>query len=98
MKTLIIKKKMSNTGTIYDLASAQYDREIKFRGGTKYAVVFPAYFGNNLYKTFRSEDNAIKYSTKEQKNGFYPAIIDNDGNEYCVEYDFYGSKLVPKYE
>jgi len=33
MKTYIIKKKMSGTGTIHDLASDLFDREIRFPAG-----------------------------------------------------------------
>lgn len=97
MKTVIIKKKMSNTGTIYDLESDQYDREIKFRKGTKYAVVFPAYFGHNLYKIFESEEAAIKHATREQRDGYYPSIIDDEGNTYSIEDNYYEPKLVLKY-
>ena len=45
MKILTIAQKMSNTGSIHDLASDQFAREIKFRGTAKFAVVLAAYYG-----------------------------------------------------
>lgn len=43
---IIIKQKMSGTGTIHDLESQHYDRVIKMGNTYKYAVVLPAYYGH----------------------------------------------------
>ena len=40
MKTYTIPQKMSGTGTIHDIASQHYDREIRFRKGCEYAISF----------------------------------------------------------
>lgn len=76
---IIIRKKMSGTGSIHDLASDLQDREIKIpRGG--YAVVLAAYYGGGA-TTHRTWAAALKQSRKNRE--FSHAIIDSDG--YIVE-------------
>ena len=82
MRIYTIKQKMSGTGNIHDVASEHYDREIKFRAGTKYAVVLASYYGDHYttHKTARTAarmSNSLNHSHK---------IIDADGNHY-VAYD-----------
>lgn len=43
---LTIPRKQSNSGSIYDLASDQFDRVIEF-GNFEYAVVLPAYYNTS---------------------------------------------------
>ena len=83
MTTYTIERKPSNSGTIYDLASDMYDRDIRFRAGTKYAVVLPAYYGDS-YTTHRTAESAIRQKTLCKYQG--PVIIDADGTTY-VEHD-----------
>ncbi len=78
MKTVIIKAKMSGTGTIHDTASEHYDREIVFGGGAKYAIVLAAYYGNNIYYTAKTAKQAANISERERE--YSHIIIDNDGN------------------
>jgi hypothetical protein len=83
-KSYTIKQKQSNSGTIHDLASDQYDRVIKFNNGAMYALVLPSYFGDR-YTTAKSE-KAIITKAKKESNG---VIIDVKGNEYSFD----GSEL-----
>lgn len=83
MKTYTIKQKMSGSGSIHDLASQHYDREIKFRKGTKYAVVLSSYYGDH-YTTHTDEYNAIRQANKTCESHH---IIDTDGNVYFVNGD-----------
>ncbi len=81
MKTLIINAKMSNTGTIHDLASNTYDRNIKFRKGMQYAVVNAAYYGGKGYTTHATAASA---AAESQKRGEYShKVIDCEGNQYA---------------
>jgi len=81
MKVYTIEQKMSGTGNIHDLASEHYDREIKFRKGTKYAVVLAAYYGNH-YTTHKTKDAAADMSNAQTKQGYSHVVIDTDGNTY----------------
>jgi hypothetical protein len=80
----VIEQKMSNTGSIHDIASDMFDREVKFNAGCKYAVVSAAYYGGKGYTTHRTEDAAINQSRKLKTNDHSHAIIDTEGN-YLVE-------------
>jgi hypothetical protein len=78
MKTIIIKQKQSNSGSIHDLSSEHFDREIKFKKGDEYAVVLAAYHGGNVFYTCRSKESLLKRIKKERE--FSYKIIDNMGN------------------
>lgn len=85
MDIYTIDRKISNSGTIHDLASDQYDRIIKFKKGFLYAVVLPAFYGD-ISTTHKTEDAAIrKYKTLKNYN---PTIIDCYGQIYGVIDDY----------
>lgn len=88
----VIKKKMSNTGSIHDLASDLYDRAIVGRG--KFAVVLAAYYGGRGYTTHATEEAAIKAAKKLSKQKYSYQIIDAEGNAYDICEDFGGARLV----
>jgi hypothetical protein len=90
MKTYTINQKMSNSGTIHDIASDQFDRDINFPEGCKYAVVLASYYGGKGYTTHKTELAACNQSNKV--SDYSHTIIDIDGNEYV---NYYGS-LVDK--
>jgi len=90
MKVYTIKKKMSGTGTIYDIASDQFDLPIKFRKGTKFAVVLSASYGDYRYSTHKTAEAAAKMSDRQARAGYSHAVIDYDGNMYTAN----GSMLV----
>lgn len=83
MKTYIIPQKMSGTGSICDIASEYYDREIKFRKGCEYAIVWADFYGN-IYKTFKSAEACAKAANKIEDSF---TIIDSDGNRYLANFD-----------
>ena len=83
MKIYTIEEKMSGTGNIHDLASEQCDREIRFRAGTKYAVVLAAFFGDH-YTTHKTARTAARMSNKTY---YSHKIIDADGNRYVANGD-----------
>jgi hypothetical protein len=83
MKKVIIPQKQSNTGTIHDIASEHFDREIKFPKGHLYAVVLAAYYGGKGYTTHASESATIQ-ADKRQKE-FSRQIIGVDGWMYDVD-------------
>lgn len=88
MKTYTIPQKMSGTGTIHDIASQHYDRDIKFPKGSKYAVVLASYYGGKGYTTHRTAKAAIAESNRQRE--YSHTIIDTNGSEFYV----YGSDLV----
>lgn len=87
--TYTIPQKMSNSGTIHDIASDQFDREIVFGAGCEYAVVFASYYGGKGYSTHKTQESAIAAS---QRNKDYShTIIDRAGFTYLVQ----GGRLLP---
>ena len=83
MKKYTIPKKMSGTGTIHDIASDQYDRDIIFGPGCKFAVVLAAYYGGRGYTTHRTAAAAI--AADRRLKGYSRAIIDDSGNYYTSD-------------
>lgn len=83
--TITIHKKMSGTGSIHDLASDMYDRDIVFAPGCKYAVILAAYYGGKGYTTHKTEAAAIKASNRLKD--YSREVIDITGTEYYVGYD-----------
>lgn len=79
MKTYTIEQKMSNSGSIHDIANDMYDREIRFREGTEFAVVLASYYGD-CYTTHETEAATIKEAHRQ--HGYSLSIIDSDGNGY----------------
>ena len=82
MEVYTIPQKMSNTGTIHDIASDQFDREIVFGAGCKYAVVLAAYYGGKGYTTHRTEAAAVAASRAAKE--YSHEIIDTQGRRYIV--------------
>lgn len=86
MKTLTINK--SESGSIYDIADQNCDRDIMFPENAKYAVILPSYYGGRGYTTHRTRDAAISQYQK-LINGEYKGIVfmDSDGHEYELNYN-----------
>ena len=84
MITYTIPRKMSNTGSIHDLASEHYDRVIMFPRGCKYAVVLSGFYGSN-YTVHRTEAAAIKESRRVRAHSH--KIIDTSGKVLTVHGD-----------
>lgn len=86
--THTIPQKMSGTGSIHDIASDLFDRDIVFGPGCKYAVVRASYYGGKGYTTHKTEDAAIAASRRQ--GDYSHRIIDTEGREYSV----HGDRLV----
>ena len=82
MKKYTIKQKMSNSGSIRDIESDQFDRVIEFRGASKYAVVLASYYGGRGYTTHATEESTCQQAHKLSKQDCCFRIIDADGVEY----------------
>jgi hypothetical protein len=82
MKVYTIEKKMSGTGTIHDIASEHYNREIKFLDGARFAVVLSSYYGGRGYTTHKTAEAAAKMSDRQARNGYSHVVIDYRGNTY----------------
>lgn len=85
MKKVIIPQKMSGTGTIHDIASNHFDREIKFPKGAKFAVVLASYYGGKGYTTHVSVSATIQADRRQKE--FSRQVIGVDGYMYEVDYD-----------
>lgn len=90
MTIYTIEQKMSGTGTIHDIESDLYDRDIRFRDGENFAVVLAAYYGGSGYTTHNTAEAAIKQSGRVQD--YSHQIIDRAGNRYTIAPD--GRSLV----
>jgi hypothetical protein len=82
MLVYTIKKKQSGTGSIHDIASDQFDREICFTSGTRYAVVLASYYGGRGYTTHKTAESAAKMSNRQVRDGYSHVVIDYRGNTY----------------
>lgn len=82
---IVIPQKMSNTGSIHDLANQHHERLIKGRG--KYAVVLAAFYGGRGYTTHATEGSAIRQAKKLRKQGYSLQILDSEGRrvEICSD-------------
>jgi len=83
MKKLTIKPKMSNSGTIYDLASDRGDRVVKFRNPTRYAVVDASYYGGKGYTTHVTPEAAATESQRRERSH---KVLDCYGNLYVASF------------
>ncbi len=83
MKKIIIPQKQSNTGSIHDIASQNYDREIKFPKGAQYAVVLASYYGGKGYTTHASKSATIQANKRQSE--FSRQTIGVDGWPYIVD-------------
>ena len=82
MKTLIIPQKPSGTGSIHDIASDLYPREIQFPSNAVFALVLSSYYGDK-YTTHCTADAVVMAS---KKYSYYSkTIVDIDGNHYDIE-------------
>ena len=92
--TKTIPQKMSGTGSIHDVASGLYDRDIIFAPGCTYAVVLAAYYGGKGYTTHRTPEAAIAASRKV--GDYSHIIVDVAGNR--LEPDWSGDLVaLPEY-
>lgn len=86
--TYTIPQKQSGTGTIYDLASDQFDIDIEFGDDEIYAVIAPSYYGLP-YTCHNDDESAIRAHYSLVDEGYKGAtIINRDGEE--IEYDTAG--------
>ena len=81
---------MSNSGSIHDIASSDFDRDIVFAAGCKFAVVTAAYYGGKGYTTHKSEAAACKAA--RSLGNYSHTIIDSAGVEYIANQDFLVSR------
>ena len=79
MTTYTIPGKMSNSGSIHDIAYDNFDRDIVFAPGCIYAVIRASYYGGNGYTTHKTEGAAIAASHRQ--GNYSHTIIDTDGQE-----------------
>lgn len=83
--TFTIPQKMSNSGSIHDIASDMFDRDIVFAPGCKFAVVLASYYGGKGYTTHKTDEATIAASRRNSE--YSHRIIDAEGNEYDAGYD-----------
>jgi hypothetical protein len=73
-KTIKIAKKMSGTGTIFDIQSEHHERLLVFNGKQKFAIVYPAHLNWDT-EYFDSYEDAEDFLG----NGGYGTIINRSG-------------------
>ena len=74
---ITIPQKMSNTGSIHDLASDMYDRVIDMGDKYQFAVVCPAYYN---IKSTRHSTFELALSQGRRMSGYNPSILDCRGD------------------
>lgn len=84
---------MSGTGSIHDIRSDKYDREIRFPGRSIYACVLAAYYAGKGYTTHATAQAVIAESKRNAK--YSHGIIDSDGMSYDIKPGDYEDELEP---
>ena len=82
--SITIPQKMSNSGSIHDIASDMFDRDIVFAPGCKFAVILASYYGGKGYTTHKTASAAAAASAKQSE--YSHTILDTDGNKYVAAY------------
>jgi hypothetical protein len=88
-----ISQKMSNTGSIKDIASDLFDRDIDFHSGCQFAVVLAAYYGGKGYTVHRSARAACREALKLGNQGYCYEIIDQLGRKYDINWNYVVNSL-----
>jgi hypothetical protein len=83
MKILIIPQQPSGTLSVFDLASHDYPREIKFKRGTVFAVVAKAHH-NYGYTTHKTTDAVKKQVCDLNDCGVGHTVLDSEGYYYSA--------------
>lgn len=83
---VIIPKKPSGRGSIYDLESQFYDNEITFVNGTQFAIVYPAYYNANV-ELFKKESRVIQRLKEIAKEGYKGVRVINRNGEVLEVYE-----------
>ena len=83
MSALNIPQKLSNSGSIHDIASDQFDRRIVFGKGCKYAVILASYYGGKGYTTHKTEAAAVR--AYRATKGYSRCVLDAQGNELSCD-------------
>lgn len=81
MKKVIIPQNFN--GSIHDISSGHFDREIKFPKGSKYAVVLASYYAGKGYTTHATESATIQADRRMRE--YSRQIIGVDGWIYDVD-------------
>jgi hypothetical protein len=90
MTTITIPQKMSNSGSIHDIASDMFDRDIVFAPGCKFAVVLASYYGGKGYTTHKTAEAAVR--AYNSTNGYSRTVLDINGDECtCDGYDIFAA-------
>jgi len=84
---ITIDQKMSNTGTIYDIASDSHDIVIDMLTRFSYAVILPSYY-NAGWTRHAAEHSAIRAYRQWINAGYQGVtILDKHGNELVMDFD-----------
>ena len=94
MKTITIKQKMSNTGTIYDIASDTHDIVVNMGKRFGFVVALPSYYNVRPSKHV-SEASTIRAYKKWMRMGYQGVtVLDVEGNEMTVMPDYNSDHLI----
>ena len=83
---ITIPQKPSNSGTIHDLASDLYDRQINLGNRFNYTVVLPSFFGD-VSSRHKTTDAVVRKVRSLHSQGYAPVIIDRLGQQWDLDYD-----------
>lgn len=76
-----LPRKMSGTGSIYDLNDDRWDISIRMRAYMHYIVILPAYF-NARHSRHKTSRGALRAYDKLRREGYATAcILDRDGQQ-----------------
>lgn len=85
MKTYTIPQKISGSGSIHDIESDLYERDIRFPKNHIFAVVLAAYYGGKGYSVHRTQEAAVKKALA--LNDYSYVIINDRGDRLVLNFD-----------
>jgi hypothetical protein len=79
---VVIPKKMSNSGSIYDIASDNYDIEINMTN-YEYVLVYPSFYNKYPDRCSHKGIAVLKYKKNKSYEGI--RVLDKEGNDVTDE-------------
>ena len=78
---IAIPQKMSNSGSIYDLASEHFDRVINLGTRYHYAVIMPSFYKHNITRHTTKDLACLKAKALSNQGYDNVKVLDIEGNE-----------------
>ena len=87
MQIVIIPQKPAGTGSLSDVQSEHFDREVCFKAGLVFAFVKGANYQDDKHRFFKTLDQATVFAAT---SSFVGEILESDGSRYVSNVGYIG--------